>query len=266
MTGGRDARRGEVEPSDTTARVPPAGEQPGVADHDVSEAAPGAATTAPVAGTSGEDGAKRVDYWFTVLAADPLAVPLVRRLARVRSVTPDHVTVAALGLGIAAGVLFALGSRLTLALGGVVFYLAFVADCVDGKLARATGITSPKGEALDHLADAARRAAAGLGLAIYLWNANGLPRRSVWVAIVYVVLAYFFWEISGAEKGPGTGLGGAWRQRLARHRLTPTPGMPDVQAVVFVLGPITGLVVPFLAVGIVMVCAAILLTVYRRLR
>jgi phosphatidylglycerophosphate synthase len=212
-------------------------------------------------------GAKRLDYWFTVLATDPVAAPLVRYLARRRWLTPDQVTIVALGLGILAGVLFALGSRISLALGGVVFYLAFVADCVDGKLARATGITSPKGEALDHLADGGRRAAAALGLAVYLWNAEGIARDRIWVAVVYIVLSYFFWEISGARKGPAaSGARGRWKEQLARHRLTPTPGMPDVQAVVYILGPITGLVIAGFAVGTLMVAAAILLTVWRRLR
>jgi hypothetical protein len=53
---------------------------------------------------------------------------------------------------------------------------------------------------------------------------------------------------------------------LARRRLLPNPGMPDVQAVVFIFGPLTGLVVPALAVGIGMVVAAIVLTLWRRLR
>jgi uncharacterized membrane protein HdeD (DUF308 family) len=42
--------------------------------------------------------------------------------------------------------------------------------------------------------------------------------------------------------------------------------MPDVQAVVFIFGPITGFVVPALWVGIAMVTLGILMTVRRRLR
>jgi phosphatidylglycerophosphate synthase len=210
-------------------------------------------------------GAKKVDYWFTVLLTDPVAVPLVRVLARRRWLTPDQVTIVALALGLMAGILFAFGSRVSLLLGGICFYLAFVFDCIDGKLARATGITSDKGEALDHLADGGRRAAAALGISIYVWNAKGLPHNRVWVAIIYIVLSYFFWEISGAEKEVSGGSLGRWQSEMAKRRLTPTPGMPDVQAVVYVFGPITGLVIGGLAVGILMVTAAILLTVYRRL-
>lgn len=210
-------------------------------------------------------GAKKRDYWFTVLATDPVAVPLVRALAA-RRVSPDAVTAVALLLGLAVGPVFALGTRAALVAGAALFYLAFLFDCVDGKLARALDVTSARGEALDHLADGGRRASAILGLAVFLWT-SGDARSDVWWIVVYAVLAYYFLEISGAEKPePGAGRGGRWSRALARRRLLPNPGMPDVQAIVFVFGPLAGLVVPALAVGIAMVCAAILLTVYRRLR
>ena len=212
-------------------------------------------------------GAKKLDYWWTVLATDPVSLPIVRWLTRHPWLTPDQVTVVALALGLAVGPLFALGTRAGLLAGGIVFYLAFVFDCVDGKLARALGTTSPRGEALDHLADGGRRASASLGIAIWLWRAPDVLDRDIWWAVVYIVLAYYFLEISGAAKGePGEGVGGRFARALARRRLLPNPGMPDVQAVVFVIGPISGFVVPALGVGIGMVTAAILLTVWRRLR
>ena len=226
-----------------------------------------------------ERGAKKRDYWFTVLLTDPVAVPLTRFLARRRLMTPNQVTVLSFILGSSVGFFFATGERWGLVAGGIVFYLAFVTDCVDGKLARATGITSDKGEALDALADGARRASASLGLGLYLWN-TARPAFSfgdtpvqltvrpdfLWL-LVYVVLAYYFLEISGAQKGdPAGGVRGDWSQALARYRLLPTPGMPDVQAIVFIFGPVTGFVVEALIVGIAMVAVAILLTVRRRLR
>lgn len=218
-----------------------------------------------------ERGAKKRDYWFTVLLTDPVAIPLSGFLARKRWLTPDQVT----GLALLAGLLvlpaFAYATRWSLALGGALFYVAFVLDCVDGKLARALGVTSARGQALDALADGGRRAAGSLGLAFFLWRADGIGpgaggERDVLWAIVYAVVAYYFLEISGAEKGdPGAGARGRWNAALARRRLMSTPGMPDVQAIVFVFGPLTGLVVPALAVGIAMVTAAILLTIKRRL-
>lgn len=215
-------------------------------------------------------GAKKRDYWWTVLLTDPVAIPMAGFLARKRWLTPDQVTAGALVTGLAVGPAFAFGTRWSLALGGVLFYLAFVLDCVDGKLARALGVTSARGAALDALADGGRRASGCLGLAFFLWRSDGRVvqgRSDVLWAIVYAVLSYYFIEISGAEKDPAAGgIRGRWSAALARRRLLPNPGMPDVQAVVFVIGPITAFVVPALWVGIAMVAAAILMTVRRRLR
>jgi phosphatidylglycerophosphate synthase len=217
-------------------------------------------------------GAKRRDYWFTVLLTDPVAIPIAKYLALRRWFTPDQVTGFALFLGLAVFPLFAYGNRITLAIGGVVFYLAFVFDCVDGKLARALNVTSARGEALDTLADGGRRAAGSAGLAFFLWSSDGIGgpggRIDVLWAVVYAVLAYYFLEISGAPKGEAAGgeAGGRYRSWLESKRLLPNPGMPDAQAIVFIFGPITGLVVPALGVGMAMVTIAILLTVVRRLR
>lgn len=213
-------------------------------------------------------GAKKLDYWFTVLLTDPVSIPLTNLLAKRRWLTPDQVTMVALVLGVAVFPSFAFGNRALLAIGGVLFYLAFVFDCVDGKLARALETTSERGKALDALADGGRRAAGSLGLVFFLWNADGIGspggKVDVLIAATYAALAYYFLEISGADK-PGEG-GGRWSRALAARRMLPNPGMPDVQAVVFIAGPVTGLVVPALYVGIAMVSAAILLTVKRRLK
>ena len=228
-------------------------------------------------------GAKKRDYWFTVLLTDPVAVPLTSFLAKRRLMTPNQVTIVSLLLGLSVGAFFATGERWGLIAGGIAFYLAFVTDCVDGKLARATGITSDKGQALDALADGARRASAILGLAAYVYGNQISPGAAahltaneaeetfdlfhLMVVVVYAVLAYYFLEISGAEKGEaGGGVRGKWSAALAERRLLPNPGMPDVQAIVFIFGPITGFVIEALMVGIAMVAVAILLTVRRRLR
>ena len=209
-------------------------------------------------------GSKKRDYWFTVLLTDPVALPMVRLLTRRRWLSPDAVTLIALLLGLSVGAFFSTGQRWGLIAGAIAFYFAFVFDCVDGKLARALQVTSPRGEALDHLADGGRRASAALGLAVYLWRVEG--DATVLYAVVYTVASYYFLEISGAERGePGGRLSGmsGW---LAQRRLLPNPGMPDVQAITFIFGPLTGFVVAGLVLGTAMVTAAIALTVYRRLR
>ncbi len=253
----------------------------------MSSVAPGA-TPAPPEQPEVPPGAKRLDYWWTVLFTDPIAVPLTNLLARTRALSANQVSVVALVLGYGAGAIFALGTRGALIAGAVTFYLAFVADCVDGKLARALGTTDPRGEGFDKLSDGGRRASASLGLALWLWRAevpgddslwwagDGVPESAFLFAVVYAVLAYYFLEVSGAnelrreawfvgdrpqERGART----RWSRALARRRLLPNPGMPDVQAIVFVIGPLTGLVVPALVLGTAMVVAGILVNARRRL-
>ena len=223
-------------------------------------------------------GAKKRDYWWTVIFTDPISLPLVRLLYKRRWLTPDQVSIIAAVLGLFVGPLFALGTRAGLIAGGLVFQAAFIVDCVDGKLARALGTTSPKGETLDRIGDATRRASASLGLTLFLWRSEDYSADAILVAALYAVTAYFFIELSGGsevrqeawfKKPDGaspppepTGLSGV----LARWRLLPTPGMPDVQALVFVIGPVSGFVTETLWVGTAVVGVGILISLWRHLR
>jgi phosphatidylglycerophosphate synthase len=238
---------------------------------------------------SAPPGAKKLDYWWTVLVTDPIAVPITRGLIRTRWLSANQVSVIALVLGLSVGPVFAVGTRWALIAGALLFYAAFIVDCVDGKLARALGTTGPRGEAFDKLSDGGRRAAGSLGLSLWLWNASvsgpnslwwagdGVPEGAVLFGVVYAVAAYYFLEVSGgsdvrrdswgvSEEGPVAQAGGGWARTLARHRLLPNPGMPDVQAIVFIIGPITGLVVPALVVGTAMVVTGIVMNAVRGLR
>ncbi|MBA2311254.1 MAG: CDP-alcohol phosphatidyltransferase family protein [Actinobacteria bacterium] len=210
-------------------------------------------------------GAKSRDYWWTVFAVDPIALPLTRALARSRSLSPDAVTAISVALGLPTGFAFATGTRAGLVVGALLFYVSFLLDCVDGKLARALGTSSPRGMVLDELGDGARRASASAGLAVYLWRVEG--GAQFWFAVAYGFMAFYFALISGETRTePATSTGSKWTAALARRRLLPTPGTPDVAAIVFVIGPLTTLVVPALIVGDTLFFVAILLTVYRLLR
>ncbi|CAN5443865.1 MAG: CDP-alcohol phosphatidyltransferase family protein [Actinomycetota bacterium] len=212
-----------------------------------------------------EIGAKPRDYWWTVIAVDPLALPLTRRLARSGSVSPDQVTIVSVLLGLPTGLAFATGTRAGLVVGALLFYISFLLDCVDGKLARALRTTSPRGKVLDDLGDGARRGSAAAGLAVFLWRTSS--GGVFWLAVAYGFMAYYFALISGGTRGePQTNVSGRWSEALARRRLLPTPGTPDVAALVFVLGPLTSWVAPALVVGDLLFTLAILLTVYRLLR
>jgi phosphatidylglycerophosphate synthase len=209
--------------------------------------------------------AKDRDYWWTVLAVDPAAIPLARWLASRRLMTADQATLWSVAFAVPIGFAYATGTRSGLAAGALLFYLAFLFDCIDGKLARALGTTSARGQTLDEIADAARRVSASCGLAVYLWRTgDGL---AFWLAVAYLALAFFFAQVSGGTRAkPQTGLGGRWSTALARRRLLPTPGTPDVGAIVFIFGPLTGQVAPALVLGDTLLAVAIVLVLSRLLR
>ena len=224
-------------------------------------------TTAEPKWDAHPDGSKKRDYWWTVLVVDPVAQPITRLLAKKRWLTPDEVTIVSLVLGLMTGLFFAVGDRWALITGGLVFFVSFVLDCVDGKLARTLNVSSPRGYALDTMSDSARRASAAIGLVTYLvYSAGSTQAHEVVLAAAFGVLSSYFIEISGAERGTAGGVRGKWSAALAKHRLLPTPGMPDIAALVYVIGPIAGVIVFPLYVGLAMVVAGILITWRRRLR
>jgi phosphatidylglycerophosphate synthase len=83
----------------------------------------------------------------------PLAAPLVALLRDTR-VTPNQVTLAALGVAAASAALFAFcPGYWGLVAAAVLFEFSYVLDCVDGMLARWRGTSSPVGHLLDFLMD-----------------------------------------------------------------------------------------------------------------
>ncbi|MEV6342274.1 CDP-alcohol phosphatidyltransferase family protein [Actinoplanes sp. NPDC051851] len=99
---------------------------------------------------------KPVDAWWTVLLVDPLASRLVRLVAPYRWITPNILTLIATVFGVGAMVSFAQGDRLWLIVGGLLFHVSFVVDCMDGKIARLNGTGTVFGQWLDFVLDRVR--------------------------------------------------------------------------------------------------------------
>jgi len=79
---------------------------------------------------------KPLDSWWTVLLVDPYATRLVRLVSPWRRVTPNRLTALAAVLGLGAAGCFAGPGRWWPVLGALLFHCGFVADCMDGKIAR----------------------------------------------------------------------------------------------------------------------------------
>jgi len=96
-------------------------------------------------------------------ALSPVLVPLTRICL---GLDPNRITLVALGLAVAAGIMFAS----SLAIPGLVLLgLHVLADYLDGSVARASGRTSKLGDFLDHTADRVADLACLGGLALSGW-------------------------------------------------------------------------------------------------
>ncbi|MBN1605801.1 MAG: CDP-alcohol phosphatidyltransferase family protein [Polyangiaceae bacterium] len=96
---------------------------------------------------------KTPDLLWNRWVCRPLAAPLVA-LVRNTPVTPNQITLAALGVATASAVMFAwCPGYWGLLAAALVFEFSYVLDCVDGMLARWRNTSSPVGHLLDFLMD-----------------------------------------------------------------------------------------------------------------
>ncbi|MCO8273407.1 CDP-alcohol phosphatidyltransferase family protein [Actinoplanes sp. TRM 88003] len=107
---------------------------------------------------------KEKDDFFTTYAVSTWS-PLVTKLSARLRLTPSGVTAISVLFAVAAALAFWQASRPALIAGGILLYLGFVLDCVDGQLARYTRRFGAFGGWLDTMADRAKEYAAYAGLA-----------------------------------------------------------------------------------------------------
>ncbi|WP_229071903.1 DUF5941 domain-containing protein [Actinoplanes sp. DH11] len=107
---------------------------------------------------------KEQDDFFTTYAVSSWS-PLVTKAAARLRLTPTGVTGLSVLFAVAAALAFWQASRPLMILGGILLYLGFVLDCVDGQLARYTRNFDAFGGWLDTMADRAKEYAVYAGLA-----------------------------------------------------------------------------------------------------
>ncbi|MFA4720632.1 CDP-alcohol phosphatidyltransferase family protein [Pyrococcus kukulkanii] len=85
---------------------------------------------------------KQKDAFVTVYLVDPLAIRFLYIIANYTSLTPNLISLFAFMFGITSAVFFYWGHFL---IGAMMYYLSFLFDCIDGKLARLKGTKSELG-------------------------------------------------------------------------------------------------------------------------
>lgn len=214
---------------------------------------------------------KHRDSWWTVLLVDPFAGRLVRIAART-SVTPNQLSVGALVIGLGAAGCFWRGTWPWLVAGALIYHVAFVLDCVDGKLARLKGIESAFGGWLDYVFDRVRVLICTLALVAGQFLATGRAGYLyLGIAIVFLDMLRYLnslkinavrqemldrLRIARADDGDAPrdlqqGFHGrfSWYARVrdgfARRRIRPhlVSGI-EFQMAVFIVGPLTNALIP----------------------
>ncbi|MFI7698368.1 CDP-alcohol phosphatidyltransferase family protein [Nonomuraea sp. NPDC049480] len=127
---------------------------------------------------------KRRDSWWTVYLVDPVACRVALPVANRTQLTPNGLTVLSLVLGMVSAACFAMNQLVP---GAVVFYLSFMIDCVDGKIARLKGTGTPFGLWLDYVGDRVRVVLCAGGLAFGQYTLTGDVRYVVLGAAVAVL-------------------------------------------------------------------------------
>jgi phosphatidylserine synthase len=128
---------------------------------------------------------KSDDGFFTTFFISPWSRYVARWAAR-HGLRPNQVTVASLLLGLLASACFATGARVGLLTGAVVLQLAFAADCIDGQLARYSGLFSSFGGWLDGIFDRVKEY--GVYAALALGSARGFGEDAWTLAAAAVAL------------------------------------------------------------------------------
>ncbi|MFG1707179.1 CDP-alcohol phosphatidyltransferase family protein [Nonomuraea sp. M3C6] len=127
---------------------------------------------------------KRRDSWWTVYFVDPVACRVALSVANRTQLTPNGLTVLSLVLGMVSAACFATN---LLVAGACIFYMSFMIDCVDGKIARLKGTGTPFGLWLDYVGDRVRVVLCAGGLAYGQYALTGDVRYVVLGAAVAVL-------------------------------------------------------------------------------
>ena len=104
----------------------------------------------------------------------PVAFLLVISLYKTK-IKPDHLTLAAMVIGIAAGFYYATGTKQACVSGALLYLIFNILDCSDGQLARLKKNGSSIGRILDGIADYIADIAVYTGIAVGFSHAAGQP-------------------------------------------------------------------------------------------
>jgi len=185
--------------------------------------------------------AMKMDIFTTRLFFDPLAVPLTIIFSKVKWITPNRVTLMALFPGIMGAFFFVQGNPIMGALG---YYVFFLLDSIDGKLARFTSTFDPLGAFYDFAVDRIVISMMVCGMCISFVR---LEMFSEFISALGFILIFLLkdvfdlkWKASGVCKNPAANKTVERSGILARCKIHFKPGQLLSCFIVFIAGPVSG--------------------------
>jgi phosphatidylglycerophosphate synthase len=222
--------------------------------------------------------------WWAMLFVLPLARRLSLFVINRTSLTPNAITLGAFAFIPFAAAGYASGSYYGLLCGALCFEINYLFDCIDGTVARVKKLGTPLGTYLDPALDRWRIVIVTVALAYGQFQATGN------LLIVYLLLLYLglnnlilftraaqekalskleLGSTMGVDLARSTMKGGLlswWFAKTEDRNIMPYYHDIELDALVFVVGPLTGLVLPCLVAANVLALLLILLLNFMFLR
>jgi phosphatidylglycerophosphate synthase len=219
---------------------------------------------------------KEKDAWWTVWLVDPVAARLVWLAAPYRGFTPNRITALAFALGLGSAAAFAQRTTWWLVAGALLFHVSFVVDCVDGKIARLNGTGSVFGMWLDFVLDRVKVLICAVALFGGQFARTGdLAFLIAGGAVIFLDLFRYVnssqigkvYTVIHGEGNPPPGTPTGLRAGLLRRRVRPhlVSGI-EFEMFVFIVGPLTTLVLPVTVAAGVLLMGFELILIARLLR
>lgn len=195
-------------------------------------------------------------------------LPLARRLALFiinhTNLSPNKITAGSFVFILVSAICYAKGTYPGLLLGALFFEINYLFDCVDGTVARVKKLTSPLGAYLDPVLDRWRIVILSLALAFGQYRATG-EARTIFLIFLYLGLNNLILLTRSAqekalEKAGFAGRLGVdfarstsnnrfltwWLGKTEDQNIMPYYHDIELDALVFVVGPLLNMTVPFL--------------------
>lgn len=205
--------------------------------------------------------------WWAILFILPLARRFSLFFINRTNFTPNEITIGAFVFVPVAAYFFSMGTATGLLLGALFFELNYLFDCIDGTVARVKNMGSPLGAFGDPMLDRVRIVIVAIALAYGYYTATGRI-EVVYLSFLYLglnnLILFSRWAqekalakmATGSKLGvdlaratSGTGFLAWWFRKTADRNIMPYYHDIELDALVFVIGPLLNLVTPCLIVA-----------------